>query len=1120
MKRLLSSILAAAALATLPGWPAATRAQTPLNPLWVPAAQRGRIDAERSGFHDAARVRTVFWNYGMVGDFPAAPQDVDLSVFHSAEAPKGSGMNYTDGITPFVLAKIRQQNGTESYIWETGYRERQGLSPWYNRVMRFEPRPGYFEANPAINKGRSPAVSSDSLTWPDFWPDKQGDTSDPGWRGSWNGYFGKSAAADLESFSVMDDDYFDAWFYYPDSTDAFLTNPDFGKDDSLRRHGLGLRVEVRGFQWANPQAANVIFWHYDIVNESTTDYDDNIVFGLYMDSGVGGSSQGCDPLPESDDDNAYFDKSLGLNLVYTWDSFSHGVDLASNCSKTGYLGYAYLETPGNAFDGVDNDADGMTDELRDSTVVDSSSAIVGQDAIRAAAGRYDLAKFERYYGPLGDRPAYRAGRWFLIDEDMDWVADLHDVGEDGKAGTRDRGEGDGAPTYGEPSVDKTDLDESDQIGLTSFKMNRIRAGLGNPDPVIDNIWFFEDENHWPLRMYEYFTNPNETARFDSALAANYNIGFFFASGPFRLKAGKRERFSLALAYGGDLQELRSTVRTVQQIYNANYLFAVPPPMPTLKAETGDGYVRLAWDDIAERGVDPVTYEYDFEGYRIYRATDYEFRDAQVISTGTGSGPMPGNGRPAAQFDLVDGKLGFSRKTVAGVAYWLGEDSGLRHTWVDTTVTNGQEYFYAVTAYDYGFDPGVDSLAFYPSENAIAVSRTPRRGYNLPPNVVQVRPNPRVQGWERAQADTAVQESGTGTGQVAVEVVASGEVPDGHGYRITFTAPHPDSVRAVSYALTDTTLDPDSLLFKTGADLAGLGVGPVGAGLLPVIATGEFTAVDTAASRFLPGSDSDARFFTFYNNAFLSKNQRRLGYPDDIRITFSDTVQDTGLALGTIQDPTPAKFYVEALTAGGPVRLQFAFKDRNGNGLFDGPASADYRQGEFIDVLCPTEASLDTQITWRVMVDTLGRGLPQRIPGAGDVYRLVLERPLGGADSFVFGTRGERVDPASAAAAFTEQPYVVPNPYVGSASFEPSRYAISGRGLRRMEFRAVPLRGTVRIYTVRGELVRSLYQDESTGGYVPWDLRTKDNLDVAPGLYIFHVESPGGATFIGKFAILK
>ena len=69
----------------------------------------------------------------------------------------------------------------------------------------------------------------------------------------------------------------------------------------------------------------MIFWHYDITNEGTTDYDDNIIFGLYMDSGVGGSAFSCDGVYESDDDNAFFDKSSGLNLVYTWDRYGHGV---------------------------------------------------------------------------------------------------------------------------------------------------------------------------------------------------------------------------------------------------------------------------------------------------------------------------------------------------------------------------------------------------------------------------------------------------------------------------------------------------------------------------------------------------------------------------------------------------------------------------------------------------------------------------------------------------------------------------------------------------------------------------------------------------------------------------
>ena len=249
-------------------------------------------------------------------------------------------------------------------------------------------------------------------------------------------------------------------------------------------------------------------------------------------------------------------------------------------------------------------------------------------------------------------------------------------------GTNDTGEKDGKPTYGEPNFDKTDIDESDQIGLTGFKMNRIKAGAGAPTTQVDNIVFFDDGKEWPKRLYNKFANPDSS--FDQPLVMNYNIGFLFASGPFKLKAGKIERFSLALGFGQDLRELRTTTKVVQQIYKANYQFAVPPPTPTLTAFAGDGYVSLTWDDAAESAYDPITNNNDFEGYRIYRSTDPTFLDPQVIWTATGTGPI-GNGKPLVQYDLINGLEGFSATTVEGVAYFLGSETGLTHSFKDTTV---------------------------------------------------------------------------------------------------------------------------------------------------------------------------------------------------------------------------------------------------------------------------------------------------------------------------------------------------------------------------------------------------------------------------------------------------
>jgi hypothetical protein len=1056
-------------------------------PLPVPDSLRGKIDAERMGQHDFNRIRTRFFNYGMVGDYPADPINVDLTTFHSVEVPKGSGENYSDGITPFVLAKITQESGSESYIFETGYRERQGTSPITNKTMRFEPRPGYFQNDAVINKARSVAMSNDPRTWPDKWVDKLYDTDDPGWGSNWNGYFGKAPKLEMqESFVVFDDNYYDAWNYFPDSRDR-------------TRRGLGLRVEQRGFQWNNPQAGNVIFFHYDITNESTTDYNDNILFGLYMDAGVGGSTKGVDPYPESDDDNAYFSREPGLNIVYTWDYYGNGVR-----GKTGYLGYSYLETPGNPLNFIDDDDDGITDEKRDGG---PGVLLTNQDAIKNyVIANYNLAKFEAYYGKLENMPAYQRSYWWTGDEDLDWIAEFHDTGADGVFGTNDTGELDGIPTNGEPNFDKTDIDESDQIGLTGFKYNVINDPSGGGST--DNIIFFDDGRNWPKRLYNIFTTPDSS--FEQEITrTNINLGFLFASGPFKLPADKTERFSLALAFGHDLRELKNNTKVVQKIYKANYQFAVPPPMPTLTAFAGDRSVTLSWDDAAERAYDPVTTTNDFEGYRIYRSTDPTFLDPQVITTGTGSGPI-GNGKPIAQFDLINDIVGFSQVQVEGVGYFLGSDNGLTHTFVDTTVVNGQRYYYAVTAYD----RGSDSLELYPSENAIAVTQTLRGGTILSKNTVEVVPNPHSVGYVPAKAENIVHSQGRGTGTVDVLVKNSNLVPNDHIFKIEFFNPT-DSVKATSYSLIDETAG--DTLFKTGTDFSGLGIGPVAKGVLPVITTSDSVFIDTVTTGFTSASATTIAFASRYAPS-RPGNFRRNGYPDNIEIIFSDEIQDTSVAgFGTVLRSKPVKFKVIAKSSGGDKKLKFRFADFDNSGTIN-------QHGDYIEILTYADAAPTTNIsTWNIRMDTTGQYLRGAIvpPAGTDLFKLNLLVPFEKGDIFTFKTTEQKVDADKAKSDYNTKPYVVPNPYVGAASFEPQRFAVSGRGERKLEFRGLPANCTIRIYTVTGELVQTLYHEGNiTEGFVPWDLRTKDNLEVAPGLYIFHVDANGVDPYIGKFAIIK
>ena len=158
-------------------------------------------------------------------------------------------------------------------------------------------------------------------------------------------------------------------------------------------------------------------------------------------------------------------------------------------------------------------------------------------------------------------------------------------------------------------------------------------------------------------------------------------------------------------------------------------------------------MRLSWDDVAERGVDPVTDEFDFEGYRIYRSTDPDFRDPQGRDRTRRGNPSPATASRSRSSTWSTGSSGYSQRRSKAWRTGSARTPGITHTWTDTTVTNGQQYYYAVCAYDYGCSSRCPTRSpFYPSENSIAVSRTPRGGLD-PAAATSWRcgPNPRVPG---------------------------------------------------------------------------------------------------------------------------------------------------------------------------------------------------------------------------------------------------------------------------------------------------------------------------------------------------------------------------------------
>ncbi|MBL7067584.1 MAG: hypothetical protein ISS29_06995 [Candidatus Marinimicrobia bacterium] len=1062
----------------------------------------------KQGLHNGNLVETLFWNFGEVAWWGKEPSGV---------WPRGSKHSYMDGIYPIVAAEVNLSNGDTIHIVEGGYREHYESGPT-GIEFGWQPLPGF--SNPDQDYI---AMSDDPNTWPEYWPDQPAS-----WHNVWNGYFGKRTNADQESYFVMDD--------YQDHGRDFHGLFYCDKNDSSRG-GLGMRMAVRGFQWSNVLAEDIIFWHYDITNVSTTHYN-KAVFGMYADAGVGGQN-------DSNDDNAFY--NLDLDLAYTWDSNG----LGDGNWKTGYCGYAFLESPGNPFDGIDNDGDGAQGPgpvlsgvdfqprilAGDLVIIDYSNMAPennwGRRVVSFESGGSDtfyrfkgdslfvkIGEFEQLYlrnATVSEKPfngiddnldglidenenvhnglKYRdwiAGTGFdnyLIDEsrsdgidnDGDWDPDLHDLGADGVAGTGDMGEGDGKQTFGEPNFDKTDKDESDQIGLTAFDSFYIGQG----------VEFQYDEVIWE-RIANY--------HFDTG-SQNGNIAFMFGSGPFIMPPQHTERFSLALVFGETLDELKRNKAVVQDIYNANYNFARPPIKPKLTVVPGDGKVTLYWDDAAESSydefADPATGGYDFEGYRIYRSSEEAFTDTYVITNSYGEATFY---EPIAHFDLQDSVKGFFDVDVDGVKFYLGSDNGLQHSYVDTDVINGKTYYYAVVSYDQGWA----EKFILPSECTKTIFKNIYGDVTTDLNTAVVIPDAPAAGYLPPEtADGIVKRSGWGSGDILLDFIDPRLVTDAE-YLITFDdTTHKDTL---VYSLFELTTNYDTIpVFKESSALKSEDTNPMFNGMRIRVKNDGVVYNDTF-SVWKPGAKSNLVYYAEMRDYWLDKLDKRIeDFPTRYEIRFG--VIDSSFLKQSFKHET--NFQVWDVIANKKVRCYLKEpEDRLDSLLTDG----DYIQLYLKDGRIFRE-------TWKINFIS-PEGADPIQPGLGDTAIIAIDLPFRSGDVFTFKTFGAQDDPDKAKENI-DQIAVVPNPYVAAASWEPSRMLASGRGERRINFVHLPSSCSIRIYTMSGDHVQTLRHESSADdGSEPWNLTTKDGLDLAAGVYFYHVDAGNAGEFTGKFAVIK
>ena len=1094
------------------------------------------------------KITTVVYNYGTITRPNTLSNVADL-VWNS--------LGYGFEFTPLVGAAVTDINGSTVSILDDGnwLSTQGGYSPDGTLKWGWLPKAGYAASgqNDIAAWSHRSDVAGDLTRRPHSWPESW--YNEALGRYVWPAFLGNDATSPDEEAYFVVDDYSNAKYqYYP------------FPDDSTKR-GLGVDMECRFFQFNNPLAEDIIFLVYRVTNKSPKTVD-KVYFGMYGDPHIGGAN-------DFGDDLAYFIPPKGelatpfpqraRSMVYAWDQDGTG-DGGLTC---GYFGFKFLESPTNSGNLLDDDDDGIVDE---SPFNDLGVYIEGV-TYPFATGITDTAKYSALYG----RPK---ARW-SGDEDGDWDPTKDDVGIDGLAGTADFGEGNGKPDIGytnegiltsEPHFGIRDVDESDQIGLTSF--NALAYTNSVPNVPKNDVYFYELLSSDSIAIDQEFFR-----------TASDNI-FLYGSGPFTLAPNGTQRFSIALMMGENLPDLLLNAETAQRVLEANYLFAQPPPKPVVKAIPGDGKVTLYWDSAPEATIDPLTAARDFEGYKIYRSEDYSFSDVYTITDANGSKFLPvamldakGN---RAQFDLVNEWSGLHPVEYAGrgVKYQLGKNSGLVHEFVDSTVTNGKTYYYAVASYDHGFDSLGVQLP--PTESQIAITKDPVTGtLTFDQNTASVIPGRLPSGQTKATVDNGFKPQrviGVSTGTMKVKVMEDISVLDGAKYNIDFRK---NTAGKIVYDIQSLTPFAEEIVSR---DTVYVPLTKRNLILSTVSVTNKATGATVDPSLYRidgpggrirgiqPGNlTADVKFTVTYRyNTVYESN--RLNSEDDNAV-FDGVrvyVQDVPLGIDSANSGWASKNNTNLIArvhravalSVNPFRpapldfqIQWNKTDTTANGKWMYPGDTLLNNSGRRVVVCPFKIINVTDTSairvlidkaapdsiWRpgreIVIVTPPKYAPQSpipvllsvtfsaptgealiLPTQGNVYEAKTSKPFAEGDQYTFTSTSSKFDAAIATNAL-DQITVVPNPYVGYSDVELPGASSILRGESKLQFRNLPAKCTIRIYSLVGELVDTIEKDDGNS-YVDWRLLSYEGHKLAYGVYIYHVDAPGVGEKIGRLALIK
>lgn len=628
---------------------------------------------------------------------------------------------------------------------------------------------------------------------------------------------------------------------------------------------------------------------------------------------------------------------------------------------------------------------------------------------------------------------------------------------------------------------------------------------------------------------------------DIVLASQIGIG------PLRMEPGDTLEWAVAVIVGMTDEEIMEKLKLARGMANNYFLGAQAPPSPELYAvgtvlneqgEALDPYddpvihsnnskVTLYWSDLPEKTPDPLTREIDFEGYKIYRSVN--LGETWGISGNDNAFITNERGQqigwiPIAQFDRNNDIKG---ESALDPDFYLGNDTGLVHSWVDSTVIPGLRYRYTITAYD----GGTDKIS--PLESAMGPSPTS-------PNTVDIIVGPSTSGTIRARADIN-HIMGHSDAVVSMNIIDPFKIT-GDDYRVSFTTTEPSVPESTRVSITNITQDQvlvDNVTIPTALQPSEEVI-PIVDGIqfrmqdVPrgIISITDQDGIDLNSETNPDGNgriavtvDPDISPLSYYRGndyeiRFKDINEMSFSYNEDLTWAMKFGTRPyvfwSPVEVWDISDP------------GNPFQIHTMMDDKR-------PKNNTFESGDYIYIieasynpadslgtsetgmypdpdapntpgLWPSDFSIALKVTG--VADSVGNE-NWAIPNVDKII-IKSNHYLTPEDVYEFQTVKQTVDKNK---IDLDKIKVVPNPYIVRAAWE--RNILT----KKILFTNLPPKCEIHIFTVSGEHIITLKHNNSNVGYEEWNLRTKENTEIAYGLYVFVVKSEWGEK-VGKFSVIK